>query len=144
MSAKAEELAGQLLDKTESGKLKWQFVPDPDLDIYKTDAEDGISFCIKRRALGDDKVVTFELTERGRVVLADAENNFLTDSRRKALSERERTFNSLYPTTAVKTSDEPEIRRFRLYSDLFHAARATAGGGDNAIEKARGFLARLA
>jgi hypothetical protein len=143
MSAKAEEFAGQLLERTKDGKLIWRFVPDPDVEIYKADAEDGISFSIKRKARGDDKVVTFELTEPGRVVLSDAENNFPILPFNQPGSDPTRAFlrsrgKSIDPIISEK------IRRFRLYSDLFYAARETAEGGDQAIEKAQQFLARLA
>jgi len=137
MSAKAEELARQLLEKTEGGKLKWQFVPDTDRDIYKFDAEDGITFSIKRRSWGADQVITFELTESDRVVLADAENNFPLSTPAPTILEPVDAF-------LEKHNNTEKIKRFRLYSDLFYAAQDRSVGGDKAIEKAQEFLARLA
>jgi hypothetical protein len=143
MSAKAEEFARQLLEKTENGKLKWQFVPDPDLESYKSDADDGISFSIKRKATRDDKVITFELTELGRVVLSDTENNFPTSPFSQIDSDPTRAWLDSRGKPIDPIISE-KIKRFRLYSDLFYAARATAEGGDQAMEKAQQFLARLA
>ena len=144
MSTKAEEFAAKLIERTKENKLKWRYIPDPDVEKYKTDAEAGISFSIARKAWGDDKILTFELAELDRVVLSDTADNSLTDPKVKGLSERERKLNVLYPTMAVESSDEPKIRRFRLYSDLFYAVRKVAEGRDLAIEKAEQFLARLA
>lgn len=145
MSTQAEEFARQLLEKTQTGKLRWQFVSDPEVETYKSDAEDGISFSIKRRARGDDKVVTFELTEAGRTVLMDMENNFV-DAVDSSLV-REQTMAFILNRRAegqYSTPNESRIKRFRLYSDLFYSARETAEGKDPAIEKAQQFLARLA
>jgi hypothetical protein len=143
MSVKAEEFAGQLLERTKDGKLRWRFVPDPDVETYKADAEDGISFSIKRKARGDDKVVTFELAELGRVVLSDMEDNFPMVPTIRVRSKMPQP-NSIIGGILSEPIDDSKIRRFRLYSDLFYAARETAEGKDQAIEKAQQFLARLA
>ena len=142
MSTKAEELATQLLEKTESGKLRWQFVPDPDLEIYKSDAEDGISFLIKREARGDDKVLVFQLVQPGRVVLSDREDNFppLADSSQGI------TLGALMQggNRTLGVIDSSKLNRFRLYNALLYAAQGNSDGRDLAIEKAEQFLARLA
>ncbi|WP_263353747.1 hypothetical protein [Acidicapsa acidisoli] len=143
MSAKAEEFATQLLEKTRDGKLKWYFVADPELETYKSDAEGGISFIIKRKTFGENKVLTFELTEPGRVVLSDMESNFPISSDLRRVLEEGRTILERFGLQQ-EPIDDYKITRFRLYSDLFYAARETAQGGDQAIEKAQQFLARLA
>lgn len=143
MSAQAEEFARQLLEKTEGGKLKWQFVTDPQVEIYKYDAEDGISFNIKRQTQGDDKILTFELSEQGRVVLTDAEDNIRFAVNSELVREQAIAF-MLNRRADGKLPIDTKIARFRLYSDLFYAARETAEGKDQAIEKAQQFLARLA
>jgi hypothetical protein len=145
MSTKAEDLAKQLLEKTESRKLKWQFVADPTLEVYRSDAGEALAFTIKRKARGDDKVITFELTEQDRVVLSDVETNVSEPANSALLREQAMSFilnRSADPLLQV--AGDARIKRFRLYSDLFYAARATADGGDQAIEKAEQFLARLA
>ncbi len=143
MSVKAEEFATQLLEKTRDGKLKWYFVADPESEVYKSDAEGGISFCIKRLAQGDNKTIIFELTEVGRVALSDSVSNFpVSDELRKAIDKAQVLMERL--GLGEKAYDDFRIRRFRLYSDLFYAARESADGGDQAIEKAQQFLARLA
>lgn len=146
MSTKAEEFATQLMERTKEGKLTWRNVPDPVIELYKADAGDGISFNIARRAWGDDKVLTFELIDSGRLVLADTAGNypnFPKDPKIRGLWEEARTIMSK-GGIPVEPIDEYQIRRFRLYSDLFYAARKVAEGRDLAIEKAEQFLARLA
>jgi hypothetical protein len=143
MSAKAEEFAKQLLEKTEDGKLRWQFVPDPDLEIYKSDAEDGISFLIKREARGDDKVLVFQLVQPGRVVLSDREDNFPPLGESRQVASRATALMGGGGRT-VGAIDPAKLNRFRLYNALFYAAQGNSDGRDQAIEKAEQFLARLA
>lgn len=145
MSEKAEEFAARLLESTQAGKLKWSAIPDPEAESYKYEADNGISFSIKRVARGDDKTVTFELAESGRVVLVDSESNmdYVANSalvREQALSFMLSRRSESQPSAA----NDPQIKRFRLYSDLFFAARETTEGQDQAIEKAQQFLSRLA
>jgi hypothetical protein len=149
MSAQAEEFARQLLERTLAGKLKWQFVSDPEDEVYKYDADDELSFSVKRKARGDDKVVTMELTKPGRIVLTDSENNFVDPSNSALVREQAMSFIlSRRVESPLSMPNEAKIKRFRLYSDLFYAARQTAEGReedkDEAIEKAQQFLARLA
>jgi len=143
MSAKAEEFARQLLAKTLDGKLKWHFVPDPELETYRSDAGDGMFFSIKRLARGDDKFIIFELVEPERVVLVDREDNIplvpLVGSPFPL-----RLSNSMLSGVPAEPFEASKLRRFRLYNDLFYAVRETAEGGDPSIEKAEQFLARLA
>src|SRR5450756_2421427 len=128
MSAQAEELARQLLEKTEHGKIKWQFVPDPEVEAFKCDAEDGISFSIKRRSRGDQKTLTFELFERGRLALADVEDNQIEIP----FVRGDRVLMPWDPEIVTREAEtkSPRILRFRLYSDLFYAARETSDGKD--------------
>jgi hypothetical protein len=142
MSDKAEELAKQLLEKTEGGKLSWRFVPAaadgnwPDTQEYRTDLEDGFSFSISRNANGDNKILAFELTQLGRMVLSAQADNFPI-----FLQTPEPGFDS------GKPSEPPiihsKIARFRLFSDLFRAARKNAVVEDQTIEKVQQLLERL-
>jgi hypothetical protein len=145
MSKKAEEFAEKLIERTNENKLKWRYVADPDVEKYTTEAEAGISFSIARKSMGDNKVLTFGLAELGRVVLSDSVNNIPMDPKIRGLSEEARTSMSrLNGGDPVESLSEYGVRRFRLYSDLFYAARKVAEGRDLAIEKAEQFLARLA
>jgi hypothetical protein len=146
MSEKAEEFAARLLEGTQAGKLKWSVAPDSEAESYKYEAEDGISFSIKRVARGDDKTVSFELTESGRIVLIDSESNFLNYGADSAMA-REQAMNFLSsrrPESSSAVANDARLKRFRLYSDLFFAARETAEGQDQAIRKAQQFLSKLA
>jgi hypothetical protein len=144
MSEKAEEFARELLEKTKDGKLKWQTIAAANSETFEANADDGISFHIMRNARGDDKILTFELTELGRVVLRDTESNFgyATDS--DLLREQAMGFMLNKRGGQPSQPYDSRISRFRLYSDLFHAAREVAEGGNQAIEKAQEFLRRLA
>jgi hypothetical protein len=151
MSDKAEELAKQLLEKTEAGKLQWHIVPETasgdfwvESEDYRADLEDGYSFSIKRMAKGDDKMLTLALSQPGRVVLSAQADNFTLSLERRTLMERGRQIcvqgdeSKLFGS--VNTS---KIERFRLFSDLFYAARKNAVGGDQTIEKVQQLLERL-
>jgi hypothetical protein len=85
MSDKAEEFAKQLLEKTENGKLRWQFVAGDLSENYRTDLEDGFSFWIKRKTDGDNKVITFTLTQPEGTVLSKVVDNILAVDQVKAL-----------------------------------------------------------
>lgn len=152
MSDKAEELARQLLEKTESGKLLWTFVPEPmsggdwlESEKFRTDLDDGFSFFISRRVNGDNKTLDFELSQPGRVVLsAQSRNNVPIGPTTRKLLEIRRGFIS--PDDKEKLAepiDAPILARFRLFSDLFHAARKSATDGDQTIEKVQQLLERL-
>ncbi len=152
MSDKAEELARQLLEKTESGKLLWTFVPEamPDGDWlesekFRTNLDDVFSFFISRRVNGDNKTLDFELSQPGRVVLsAQARNNVPIGPVTRKLLEIRRGFTSLDDKERLaEPIDAPVVARFRLFSDLFHAARKNAMGGDQTIEKVQQLLERL-
>ena len=146
MSKKAEEFAEKLIERINGNKLKWRYIADPDVEKYMTEAEAGISFSIARKSMGDDKVLTFELTELGRVVLSDSAGNypnFPKDPKWRDIWEESRTILSKGGISS-EPIEEYQVRRFRLYSDLFYAARKVAEGRDQAIEKAEQFLARLA
>jgi hypothetical protein len=145
MSERAEEFAARLLDSTLAGKLQWSAVPDPEVESYKYEAEDGISFRIKREAKGDDKSVTFELIEVGRVVLTDTETNIPYATNSELVRDQAMAFLlNLRSGERLPRTGDTRIKRFRLYSDLFYAARETAEGKDMAIEKAQQFLSKLA
>ncbi|HUY94946.1 MAG TPA: hypothetical protein VMU71_06590 [Terracidiphilus sp.] len=146
MSDKAEELARQLLEKTESGKLIWTFVPENSPEVYwseyekfRADLDGGFSFFISRLANGDNKIVEFELSQPGRVVLSVQANNFPIvggPKTRQLLDIRK----SQRPDEPL---DAPLIARFRLFSDLFYAARKSAVHEDQTIEKVQQLLERL-
>lgn len=144
MSERAEEFARKLLEKTKDGKLKWQTIAATDSETYEADADDGISFRIMRNARGDDKILTFELTELGRVVLRDTESNIVYATDSDLLREQAMGFMLNRRGRQSSQPYDSRISRFRLYSDLFHAAREGAEGGNQAIEKAQEFLRRLA
>lgn len=145
MSEKAEQFARQLLTNTENGNLKWKIVPDPEAEIYRYDAAEGLSFSILRKSFGDDKFLTFELKEHGRSVLTDSESNVPMSSEFREVLEKGRAIvGRLDPSLLSTPVDAFKIKRFRLYSDLFYAARDTAEGRDQAIEKAEQFFKRLA
>jgi len=144
MSDKAEELAKQLLEKTEGGKLSWRFVPAAatdgnwtDTEEYRTDLEGGFSFSIRRNANGDNKILAFELTEPGRVVLSAQADNFPSSIFLKTLMTG---FDPGKPSERINAS---KIGRFRLFSDLFYAARKNAVVEDQTIEKVQQLLERL-
>jgi hypothetical protein len=151
MSDKAEDFAKLLLEKTEGGKLCWQFVPGTptesywtDRERYRTDIEDGFSFSIERRASGDNKILDFQLTRPGGVVLsARADNLPLSLAGRSIMEQGDaivQRFNDFHPTEAI---DSSRISRFRLFSDLFRAARNNAAVEDTTIEKVQQLLERL-
>ena len=148
MSAKAEELAALLLRRTLEGKLGWRYEPPPVLETYRSDADDGLSFQIKRSVRGDDKRLIWELTEEGKIVLSDTEDN-AEEPQNSALLRDQAVAMLLHQSSEGLSPQilqvDRKIKRFRLYSDLFYAARESAGGGDqSAIEKAQEFLAKLA
>jgi hypothetical protein len=151
MSNKAEELVRQLLEKTESGKLLWRFVPSTapedywiDSENYRTDLEDGSSFLIGRRANGDNKLLTFELTQPGRVVLSEQADNFPIAAETLWILEQGREILDRFdPSKASEPVSPAKIARFRLFSDLFRAARKNAVVEDRTIEKVQQLLERL-
>jgi hypothetical protein len=152
MSDKAEELARQLLEKTESGKLLWTFVPEAisdgdwlESEKLRTDLDDGFSFFISRRVNGDNKRLDFELSQPGRVVLSAQSNNFpfIGPKTRKLLEIRRGFISPDYKEKLAEPVDAPVLARFRIFSDLFHAARRSAMGGDQTIEKVQQLLERL-
>jgi len=151
MSDKAEELVKQLLEKTESGKLQWHFVRSTtskdhwiDSEDYVTDLEDGSSFLIGRRANGDNKMLTFELTQPGRVVLSAQADNFpISAETLRILEQGREILNRFDPSKPSEPVSASKIARFRLFSDLFHAARKNAVVEDQTIEKIQQLLERL-
>jgi hypothetical protein len=152
MSDKAEDLVRQLLEKTRTGKLPWHFVPATstttygiDAEDYRADLKDGSSFLIGRRASGDDKLLTFQLTQPGRVLLSAQADNFTAAAATlKIPDEAQGILNKIDPNKASELNLAPKIVRFRLFSDLFHAARKNAVVEDQAIEKVQQLLERLA
>jgi hypothetical protein len=152
MSDKAEELARQLLNKTESGKLLWTYVPEAmsggdwlGSEKFRTDLDDGFSFFISRRVNGENKTLDFELSQPGRVVLTAQSSNFpvIGPTTRKLLEIRRSFINPDDKEKLAEPVDAPIIARFRLFSDLFHAARSSAIGGDQTIEKVQQLLEQL-
>jgi len=130
MSDKSEELAKQLLEKTESGKLRWHSMPGGASETYRTDLEDGFSFWVKRKADGDDKVIIFTLTRPEGTVLSKTVDNLVAGQVR-------------FGHAGSGVSVFPKVNQFRLFSDLFHAARKSAIGKDQTIEKVQQLLERL-
>jgi hypothetical protein len=130
MSDKAEELARQLLEKTENGKLRWRSILTLGSESFRTDIEDGFSFVIKRAATGDIKVLTFELTVPQGVVLSNNVDNLLAGG-------------VSFPQEGLGNSAFPRVNRFRLFSDLFYAAKQNAVDEDQTIEKVQQLLERL-
>lgn len=140
MSDKAEELAKQLLEKTEAGKLIWNSVPASGSECYETDLEGVFSFSIDRTATGDNKVLGFRVNSPSGVVLTAHADNFPTEAKGSIA----RTRNGLTWQDLVETSaDASRIARFRLFSDLFHAARKNAVVENQTIEKVQQLLERL-
>jgi hypothetical protein len=140
MSDRAEELARQLIEKTEGGKLVWKFTPDNSVDDYwgaaekyGTELDDVFSFSISRKTQGDNKLLEFELREHGRICLSAQANNLPNSSEPGGLFERAASI--LY--------DKTPFLRFRLFSDLFYAAKKSAVPGDQTIEKVQQLLERL-
>jgi hypothetical protein len=145
MSEKAEEFAGRLRESTQAGKLNWSAVPDQKAEADKFEADDGISFSVKRVARGDDKIVTIEMAESGRVALADSESNIDSVANSALVREQALSFMlSRRSESQPSAANDAQSKRFRLDSDLFPAAQETAEGQDQTIEKAQQFLSRLA
>jgi hypothetical protein len=137
MSEKGEEFAARLRESTQAVKLKWSAVPDPEAESYKHEADDRISFSIKRVGRLD--------AESGRVVLIDSESNIDSVANSALVRVQALSFMlSRRSESQPSAASDAEIKRFRLDSDLFFAARETAEGQDQAIEKAPQFLSRLA
>jgi len=155
MNDKAEELIRQILEKTERGKLLWHFVslappgdPWTEADNYRADLEDGSSFTIRRLTSGDNKILDFELSQNGRVILSEQADNFLFGTifqgpEMRKLLEIRRSHISDYKENLAESADEPKVVRFRLFSDLFYAARESAVAKDQTIEKVQQLLERL-
>jgi hypothetical protein len=148
MSDKAEDLARQLLEKTEGGKLNWSYTSESPNDGYwatfeklRSDIEDGFSFSISRKANGDDKLLELELTRSGRTVLTAYADNLPLYDDAKSVVEQSRVF--LRPPQENSPRGSARVERFRLFSDLFHAARKCATGGDRTIEKVQQLLERM-
>jgi hypothetical protein len=152
MSDKAEELAKQLLEKTKSGKLRWTFVTETasggdgfDAEKYRTDLDGDFSFFISRQSNGDDKTLALELAQPGRVVLSGQARNFsFVDLKTRELQEmtlRQLSLDKLAHLASLR--DEATIARFRLFSDLFYAARKSAVVKDQTIEKVQQLLEKL-
>lgn len=145
MSNKAEELARQLLEKTNGGKLTWTYIPEgppagdwSEFEKFRADLEDGFSFFISRLANGDDKIVELELSQPGRIVLSERASNFpLVGPKTRQLLEIRRNYRPDEPL------EMPLVARFRLFSDLFYAARKSALHGDQTIERVQQLLERL-
>jgi hypothetical protein len=129
MSDRADELVEQLLEKTERKKLEWLPQEFREFDAFHADIGEGFEFYIERTANGnDDKVISLELRKGGNVVFAESADNIIGRSRALAL---------------LGTSPDAKISKFRLFSDLFHAARNSAMGADQTIEKVQQLLERL-
>jgi hypothetical protein len=128
MSDRASELAQQLLDKTESGKLEWFPSDDQQFEAFRADIGDGFSFYIQRSTSGsDDKFISFELKKNGYIVFTDQVDNVIRSPKAELMAE----------------SLDARIMKFRLFSDLFHAARKSAMGGDQTIKEVRELIERL-
>lgn len=153
MSDRAEDLVKQLLEKTQADKLAWTFVPEAVVDVdwansekYRADLEDGFSFSISRKTRNDDKLIDFELTQLGRIILSSQADNLpmlIGPKTRRLLELR----NAMRDRDDEKKLAEPidisKVARFRLFSDLFHAAKQSAVGGDQTIERVQQLLERI-
>jgi len=151
MSDKAEELARQLLEKTEIGKLRWNFVPKTrgtdewaDSEKYETDLEGVYSFCIHRTTAGDNKVIGLELTSPSGVLLSAHVDNFPFpgDVPTPYLRSRE-VLGGGSRSVLAEPADASKVARFRLFSDLFHSARKNAVAEGQTIEKVQQLLEGL-
>jgi hypothetical protein len=151
MKDKAEELARQLLETTERGNLVWRFVPEtsagdkaePNRESYRTEIGSGFSLSISRWSAGDNKFLDFELTEQGRTVLSAAAANFPIGPKTRELLKIRNLMQNGSPM-AVPPIDADFVARFRLFSDLFYAARQSASDGDSTIERVQEILSNLA
>jgi hypothetical protein len=151
VNEKTEELVRQIIEKTERQKLQWHFVPPPDSkdvwiesESYRTDLEDGSSFSIERTAYGDNKILAFALTQPGRVVLTAQADNFpISTETLKILEQGKDILNRFDPSKPSEPVSASKISRFRLFSDLFYAARNNAVIEDRTIEKVQQLLEKL-
>jgi hypothetical protein len=140
MSDKAEELAKQLLEKTEAGLLIWNSVPASGSECYETDLEGVFSFSIDRTATGDNKVLGFRVNSPSGVVLTAHADNFPAEVRGSIARTRD---DLAWTDILTESVDASKIVRFRLFSDLFHAARKNAVVENQTIEKVQQLLERL-
>jgi hypothetical protein len=143
MSDKAEELAKQILEKTNANKLIWNPVSGSVSESYQSNLEGVFSFCISRTATGDNKILGFEVNSPSGIVLSAQADNFPMLGANPYERSR-RMMGGGDKGTTSEPVDTAKIARFRLFSDLFHAARANAVAEDQTIEKVQQLLERLA
>ncbi len=126
MSDSAEVLVEQLLEKTKRQKLEWLPQDLREFDAFRADIGEGFEFYIERSNEGnDDKIISLELKKGGNTVFTDSADNIIGRSRAQAL---------------MGAAPEVKIAKFRLFSDLFHAARKSAMDADQTIEKVQQLL----
>jgi hypothetical protein len=144
MSDKVEELARLILEISESGTLRWTLVPVSDAEEYHAEIGDEQFITIRRNAWGDDKVITLELSKGNEIILTGIAHNFLPFS---ASSERVMATAGLGSAKDLILNRvdrlKPDIERFRLFSDLFLAAKRIATGEGSAIARFQDALERL-
>jgi hypothetical protein len=145
MSEQGEQWARQLLEKTKAGKLDWSTVRDQQFDTYRAEIGDGFSFFVQRKVAEDDyKQIFLELKENGRSILADKADNQIS-SLAKIFSQAESRIILSDKTPAQEYTQESSghIARFRLFSDLFYAARTKAMGGEQTLKKVQKLIESL-
>jgi hypothetical protein len=143
MSEQAEQWARQLLDKTKAGKLEWFPSDDHQFEAFRADIGDGYAFSVQRKTEGnDDKEISFELKEAGKLIFADHVDNRIQFSKVAAYA----LVDALPGNTSSSESSfgrDPKIAKFRLFSDLFYAARTKAMGGEQTLKKVQELIERL-
>ncbi len=155
MSDQAEEFAKQLLEKTEGGKLQWTPFRGNGGENYRADLEEGYSFSIKRVTDGDNKVLSLWLEGPDGVILSGNADNLPSTIKDASIGVDFGTSATVFTpgkgaalggalwNQTAGIIDFPPVRRFRLFSDLFHAARMHAVGKDPSVEKVQQLLERL-
>src|SRR5271165_3829459 len=109
MSEKLDQIASDLLEKTRAGKLVWRIHANPYGDRYFVNIEDGYQFDLFQVVSGDSRAITLRLTHNGFPALESIANN--------------------WPGVLGGVAEQ-RVARFRLFSDLFDAARESAYGSD--------------
>jgi hypothetical protein len=131
VSDKAEQFAGQLLEKTEAGKVQWRLIEGEQAETYKSDLEGIYEFWVSRTVNGENKVIEFRLTSPGGIVFSRTTDNLIAGSI------------PIAEGNVIGGSRFSKVNSFTLFSKLFHAARESALDGDHALEKVQQLLERL-
>lgn len=129
MTDRLDRFAEELLQKTASGKLSWRLLETVgrshgEMDGYCVDLGDQFQFVLRRFRSRDNIRITFHL-----VSLSDA---YAT-----------RTEVRNYPLILSDTENQDKVHRFRLYSDLFHAARESSIDRNQEFDKVEELLRKI-